>query len=228
MTEDDFAAALLNPDLPAPPRFAIHRNIVTSGLTQALELGFPVTRQVVGQPFFAAMARAFIHHYPPSDPRIALYGADLAHFLTGFEPAQSLPYLPDLASLEQAIRESYHSDNAPAAALPTNPDAWLTARLTLAPSLRLIRSAWPIHAIWAHHTQSGPTPRMQPENVVVLRRDFDPEPHLLPAADADFVSSILAGHPVAQALQAAGTDFDPTETLTLLLKARAITRFLAP
>ena len=67
MTEAEFAAALLDPQRPVPAglirpdgtpadrRFAIYRNNVAVGLTEALRAGFPVVEKLVGAAFFAAM-----------------------------------------------------------------------------------------------------------------------------------------------------------------------------
>ena len=71
-TQDAFAAALLDPALPVPAgvtsargkadakRFAVYRNNVAVGLTRALASRFPVVERLVGEEFFAGMARAYI------------------------------------------------------------------------------------------------------------------------------------------------------------------------
>ena len=73
-----------------------------------------------------------------------LYGDAFADFLARFPPVANLGYLPDVARLEQALRESYHpADSDPIATgmLATMPKATLLlSRLRFAPALRLIRS----------------------------------------------------------------------------------------
>lgn len=239
MTEAAFAAALLDPGRPtpdwvirpngqpAPKRFAVYRNNVAVGLTEALQTAFPVVRKLVGEAFFAAMAGAFLRDHPPQSRIMMLYGDAFADFLTVFPPVAHLAYLPDVARLEQALRESYHAADAPAIApgvLAAMPEATLLlARLTLAPALRLIRSPWPIHAIWRANAQGGPAPQTGAEDVVILRPDFDPSPHLLPAGCGPFIAALLAQATVAEALSAAGPQLDLSAVLTLLLNGRAIT-----
>ena len=41
-------------------RFAVYRNNVAAGLIRALEARFPVTRRLVGDDFFRAMAGGFV------------------------------------------------------------------------------------------------------------------------------------------------------------------------
>ncbi len=67
-----FAAALLDAKRPIPQgitapnaavptrRFAVHRNNVVAGLVKALQTRFPAVEKIVGEEFFAAMARAFV------------------------------------------------------------------------------------------------------------------------------------------------------------------------
>ena len=237
MTEAAFAAALLDPGRPtpdwvvrpdgqpAPKRFAVYRNNVAVSLTEALQTAFPVVRKLVGEAFFAAMAGAFLRDHPPQSRIMMLYGDALADFLTVFPPVAHLAYLPDVARLEQALRESYHAADAPAIApdvLAAMPEATLhLARLTLAPALRLIRSPWPIHAIWRANAQGGPAPRPGAEDVVILRPDFDPSPHLLPTGGGTFVAALLAGATLTEALSSS-PDLDLPAILTLLLDGGAI------
>ena len=239
MTEAAFAAALLDPDRPtpdwvvrpdgqpAPKRFAVYRNNVAVGLTEALQTAFPVVRKLVGEAFFAAMAGAFLRDHPPQSRIMMLYGDAFADFLTVFPSVAHLAYLPDVARLEQALRESYHAADAPAIApdlMAAMPEATLlTSRLTLAPALRLIRSPWPIHAIWRANAQGGPAPQPGAEDVVILRPDFDPSPHLLPTDGGPFIAALLAQATVAEALSAAGPKLDLSAVLTQLLNGRAIT-----
>ena len=84
--------------------------------------------------------------------RGALYGAGFADFLSAFDPARHLPYLPDVARLEWAINESYHAVDAKIldpqliAAVPIARYADLM--FILHPSCRLVASPYPIEGIW--------------------------------------------------------------------------------
>lgn len=238
MTQSAFAAALLNPDAPVPEgvigpdgradakRFAVYRNNVAASLTRALEASFPVVRKLVGDEFFAAMAVVFLRAHPPRQRQLMLYGEEFAGFLETFPPVAQLGYLPDVARLEQALRESYHSADSeplPPEAIASLPEAALLhSRLHLAPSLRLVRSRWPIHAIWQANTKGGPAPVMRAEDVVILRPEFDPAPHLLPPGGTAFLSSLQVGRPLIAALAEADEAFDLTATLGLLIRGRAI------
>ena len=212
---------------PALQRFDVYRNTVAVGLVRALEDGFPVVRKLLGEPFFAAMALVHVREHPPRSPVLMLYGVDFPDFLEGFSPVAHLGYLADVARLELLLRESHHAADAeplPADVLGAlTPDALLRARIVLAPSVRLMRSAWPVQSIWAATARGGPSPMMQPEDVAVLRAVFDPHPHLLGPGAAVVMAALLDGRPLGDALDAA-PEVDAQAFLGLLLRERAITR----
>lgn len=241
MTQSAFAAALLAPDLPVPPglvdpfgrpskaRFDVYRNNVTASLLRVLQAAFPVTQRLVGAEFFAAMAVEFLRAHPPRTRMMMLYGADFPAFLAAFPPVAHLGYLPDVARIEQALRESYHAaDAAPLAAdrlaaLP--PEDFVSARLSLAPSLRLIRSDWPALSIWWANQgdPARPLGASGPESLVILRQDYDPSPLTLTPGMAGILAALADGQTVGSALEAAQAETDLTALLTLLLRHGAVT-----
>jgi hypothetical protein len=237
MSQSGFVAALLDPGLPAPAglvdpagrpagrRFDVYRNNVAGGLTRALEAGFPAVRKLVGEAFFAAMAGVFLRAHPPQSRILMLYGAGFPAFLAGFPPVAHLAYLPDVARLEQAIRESYHAaDHQPADLSGLTPEALLACRLHLAPSVRLLRSDWPVQAIWAANMKGGPPPQPGPQDVLVLRAGFDPVPHLLAPGGGALVAALMAGQALGAAIEAAGPGCDAGAVLGLILAQGAVTR----
>ncbi|MGB7271180.1 MAG: DNA-binding domain-containing protein [Albidovulum sp.] len=242
MSQSAFRQAILDPALPEPDgltdpqgrpagrRFNVYRNNVTVSLTEALRQAFPVVLKLVGEDFFTAMAQIHLRAHPPKTPLMMYYGADMPAFLQGFAPVAHLGYLPDIARLELALRQSYHA--ADSTALPAEtlsalaPDTLLTSRLVLAPALQLIRSDWPVHSIWMANAHGTPPPKaMQAEDVLVTRPGFDPEPLLLPTGAATFIAALQAGQRFDAAFDAAG-NFDLTATLGILISGGAITEIL--
>lgn len=239
MTEAAFRTALFDPAAAVPPgltgpggrpagvRFDVYRNNVVVGLTIALEEGFPTVRALVGEAFFAAMAGVFLRAHPPASRLMMLYGAALPDWLADFPPVAALPYLPDVARLDLALRQSYHAaDAAPADLSSVPPERLMTARLRLAPAVRLLRSAWPVLTIRAAHHGGPPPAAMVAEDVVILRPDLDPVARLLPPGGADFVAALMQDAPVAQAMQVAGAEHDIAATLTILIGGGAIVEVL--
>jgi hypothetical protein len=215
---------------PAGNRFSVYRNNVALSLTEALEVGFPAVRALLGQDAFRDIAGIFLRRHPPRTPMLMFYGAEFADFLAGFVPLQHLEYLPDLARLEQALRAAYHAADAdpidPAELQALPPDTLAATRLRLAPSLCLLRSSWPVHGLWRQAVEGQPAPEMHPQDTLILRPGYDPEAMVLPAGAAAFIAALHAGQPLAEAAEAGQTEaaqFDLSGALGLLLSGHAIT-----
>lgn len=242
----DFAAALLNPDLPCPAgltawngsdparRFAVYRNNVVSSLVTALVDTFPVVQALVGEEFFRAMAGVFVRESPPPSPILAHYGERFPEFVAGFAPAQSVPYLADVARLEMARVRAYHAADAD----PIAPEALAQAmsqpeqvpqlRGHLHPSLAVLRSAHAIVSLWAAHQGEQDVAAVdpfEPEDALVLRSALDVQLVLLPPGAATFIHALADGLPLGAAAQRSMDEyaaFDVTPTLALLLQLGAL------
>jgi hypothetical protein len=96
----------------------VHRNNVRVNLANALRSAYPVVERLVGSEFFAYAAQCFIETHPSRSANLEDYGAGFGEFLRDFAPAESLPYLADVAALEAAIeRVARAADDAASARL---------------------------------------------------------------------------------------------------------------
>ena len=244
--QSQFTAALLDParavpvgltdpdGRPAGKRFDVYRNNVTVSLVKALETAFPAIAGILGPENFPRVAGVFVRQHPPVSPLMMHYGAEMPGFLEGFAPLAAYPWLGDLARLELALRESYHAADAPPVSAETlqslPPDRLMSARLALAPSLRLMRSRWPILGLWRQQIQpDAPAPGQAGEAVLITRAEFDPRPQLLPPGGATFLLAAQAGQPFGAALdqaESAVAGFDLAATLGLLIAGGAITKII--
>lgn len=240
-----FAAALLDASLPvpqglvgpdgesSPKRYAVYRNNVVAGLTEALKDAFPAVHRIVGTEFFQAMARAYVVTEPPLRPILLDYGAGFPDFIRQFEPATSLPYLADVASIERAWTEAYHSPEAmpldPAAFMAVEPDQLPGIRLLLHPSVRLVRSQYPALTIWQMNVGDGvPAPvdfAAGGEDVLVVRPVADVELRSVPGGSLEFIRALADGTTVLAALKAAisaDPGFELSTNLSGLMQAGAL------
>lgn len=223
----DFAAALVDPARPAPAavqrqvklpqsrRFDVYRNNMVVSLIEALEATYPVVQRLVGRDFFRAAAKTYIRRAPPRSPVLLLYGEGFGDFLDGFEPAAGVPYLGDTARLEWARIYAYHAADAAAlgvGSLAEIPEAALAAtRFTLHPSLRLLRSRFPVASLWAVSSGADPAAEVdmaRGEAVAVLRPALTVETRVLPAGGYTFMSSLAGGRCLGEAAEAAATAVD--------------------
>lgn len=213
---------------PAGRRFNVYRNNVAASLTDALHTAFPSVSSLIGKVNMDGLAGLYLRAHPPETPMMMQYGAQFPDFIATLSQLSHLPYLPDMARLDLAMRHAYHAADATAiaadelAALP--PDDLLRARVTLAPSLRVIRSQWPIHAIWqVTRTPDAPKPEPVAQDILITRPDFDPTIDLLPIGGADFLAALAQGAPLGTAIDAAPDAFDPGPVIAMLLHGQALT-----
>jgi hypothetical protein len=230
-----FAAAILDPStaVPAgirqPARFAIYRNNVFAGLRKTLQARFPVTGRLLGTDCFDGCALSFISAQPPSSPVIHDYGAAFPAFLGALPELAGLAYLSDVARLEWARHLALHATDAPVLApralADIAPERVGDLVFRTHPSAHLLRSAYPIHAIWQTNTFDADTIAI-PDNAegqTVLVSRLDDAVTLLPLAPpaASFTAALFAGASLgAAALDHAG---DLAPTLAALLQAQVFT-----
>ena len=93
--------------LTAQPGFAVYRNTVMKGCIDALVANYPAVVRLVGDDWFRAAAAVFVRAHPPRHPMLVDYGRDFPSFLSAFEPAAELTYLPDVARLDRFWTEAH-------------------------------------------------------------------------------------------------------------------------
>lgn len=159
----------------------VYRNNYRGNLHDALAGAYPVVRQLVGDDFFRLLALRFIAQYPSRSANLHHYGTEMADFLTHFEPARELVYLPDVAALEWACHTAYFAPDqagfnlARLAQFPTEQHPYLILRVH--PATHIVRSRYPINAIWQAHQ---------------------------PGADDDFHIDLDSGHSIAMVYRQEG------------------------
>jgi Putative DNA-binding domain len=239
----EFAAALRDPAVPPPPdvvgpdggpaprRFAVYRNNVLGALGNAVAGSFPAVERIVGKDFFRVMVRTYVLENPPTSPVLMDYGVTFADFIAGFEPAASLRYLPGVARIERAWRESYHAADAeplvPSAFSEVPEEELPDMVLGLHPSLRLVPSRFPAVAIWRMNASDLPITPVDfsvGEDALIVRPDAEVEVRVVPPGGVAFVTALLAGKTLgtaAEAGQSADARFDLAGNLAGLIGAGA-------
>lgn len=236
--QSQFAQALLDPGQPVPEgvtdpvgrpagkRFDVYRNNVVVSLLDAMETAFPVIQKLIGAENFRNLAGLYVRAYPPASPLLMFYGEDFPAFLQGFTPLSHVPYLADVARLELMRRSAYHAaDTTPVAAdalAQVAPDKLMDLRLTLAPSLRILTSAYPVVAIWNYNMlPDAPKPPATSQTALITRPELDLEMQEISLDMAAFLGSLQAGNTLGEALANATTNdtaFDLTAGIVLMLQ----------
>src|SRR2546428_12257098 len=88
----------------------VSRNPLARVRTPGLRRWYPAVHRLVAAEFFDGAARIFIEAPPPKSACLDVYGEKFADFLSDFEPAASLAYLPEVVRLrwwvKRALRRS--------------------------------------------------------------------------------------------------------------------------
>jgi Putative DNA-binding domain len=245
-----FAGALRSADQPIPSgiiahnaavparRFAVYRNNVIMGLRKALQSRFPAVEKIVGEEFFAAMARVFVAEQPPRSPLLATYGDSFPVFIAAFEPAREIPYLADIARLEAARTRAYHAEDA--TPIDTSRFAALDSRtvgairIDIHPSVEIVRSPFPIVTIWAMNSgeqELSPITDWRGEDALIARPNLDVQVRKLPPGGAAFLLALAAGQPLGEAAEvgvADDPDFDLTNNLAGLIGSGLVRNVVLP
>ncbi|PIB25161.1 hypothetical protein BFP76_07120 [Amylibacter kogurei] len=244
VSQPKFSEAVLNPELPTPSglidpngrpagkRFDVYRNNVVTSLIDAMQTAFPVVHKLVGTDFFNAMAGFYVRKFPPQNPMLMFYGTGFPAFLTTFEPVAHLAYLPDVARLELARRQSYHAADAqgfdPQTLVDLPEDALLQSRFDLVPAAQIIPSDHPIQSIWHHNMIDNAHPvKSRGEIVLIFRPEFDVDATLISHSIAHFLEHLQRGETLESAYDAAqqiDNEFDLSNAITLMLSTSIINK----
>lgn len=233
--QEVFSAALLSPDAEvpqnivdpqgriAPKRFAVYRNNVTVSLIEALRASFPAVEALVGEAFFAGMARPFLRAHPPQSPLLMEYGRTFAAHVANFAPARGLPFLADVARLDRAVLDAFHAaDAVPVGAAQMaeiDPQQLAGIAIVPHPALHLVPSAFPLVDIWRAGragSLDGLAPGQGPQWALVVRPDVTVNVLALKPSVGRFVRHLAAGDALGGAVDQA-LDEDPTFDLAAAL-----------
>ncbi len=244
MRQSEFAAALVDPERDVPAgvvgpdgepstrRFNVYRNNIVTSLTRTLRDAYPATTLLVGEEFFAAMARTYIAAEAPRSPMLFDYGEGFPQFIRRFEPVAALAYLADVARIERAWVEAYHAPErcpiSPSVVARVCPDHLSSLRVVLHPSLRVVRSPFPAFTIWRMNVDKGAPQGVgrdaANEDVLIIRPHAEVEAHLLAPGSAAFIEELSNGLTMLEATRAAICDdigFDLALALSQLMRTGA-------
>lgn len=193
---------------------------------RALAARYPTVQAMLGDETFAPMARAFWRRSPPARGDLAQWGDDLPAFLADAAQLAELPYLADVARLDDAVAQATGAADAEPDLSTlmrlgdTDPD-----RLVLrpAPGLALLDSVHPVVTVWRAHHDPEQTALADPfadarvalarrhaETALVWRQGWVVRVMAVDVPTAEFLRrALLQAHPLAAALDVPGFDFAP-------------------
>ncbi len=211
----DFAQNFASGRIPLPDRLKVYRNNIVGSLTDVMIASFPTIDKLVGREFMEGMARSFILENPPNTGCLNTFGQGFAEFIETFEPAKSLPYLPDIARLEIALNNAYHAKDdqalTPKELAAISPENLSDLNLQLRASADLIISQFPIdqiHEYCKSDTHNAPAPNLNegPVHLMIYRPVLDSKVIILDEASFSFLQNLQDNKALGGALESVMAD----------------------
>ena len=224
-TQARFAGALLGPG--GAPGMDVYRGNVFGNWAQALESAYPIVRKIVGEEFFAGLAREYARQFSSASGDLNEYGSQLAEFIATFPHTQDVPYLPDVAQMEWLAHLAYYAKDPTPFMLHALDES---SRLRLTPPCALLASDWPLARIWTVHQDDCEGAidvdlRCGPDRVLVHRPGWRAQVRSLAPGDYRFLDCARQGKVLGDALETAvaeDTHFDASLALARWVDARVI------
>jgi len=193
--------------LDAGARLAIYHNAYHLRLMEVLEAEYPALRLALGEVLFGRFALFFLQRRPPASHTLYALSAGFPDFLDATVPAQDRAagwpqFMIELARLERTFHEVYRGPGLEGLSRTA-------AQLRPAPSLRLMRCAYPVHDfLLATRTAASPAapawPAPHATRLALCRQDYQVRIHALGEDEYDCLEACLATWP----LDAAGPWLD--------------------
>ncbi len=158
-------------------RLWLYSNSYYARLVEALENDYPVLRVLLGEETFVSLCHEYTRAYPSTYFTLRFFGQYLSQFFRSHSDFKSKRYTIELAEFEWSFIEAFDAaDKKPIAendiaSIP--PDAWLALKVTLHPSIRLVKHTQNVVAIWRAVKDKKPLPKVAelaaPDHYLVWR-----------------------------------------------------------
>lgn len=209
----------------APPtgdverRWAIYSSGYVARLVEALEKDYPAVRRILGEGPFGSLVARYVRCFPPRSFDIGRAGDRLAVFLAEDPLAADLPFLPDLARFEWSMAEAFvAADSVPLAwsdVAALGPQAVADTRFRRRPGTTLVRSSWPLSALWAAKDLADEDVDVPldpaPSTLLVYRDGLEVRRRLVGEADAGFLEAAATGLRLSDLLSEASGEAEVAE-----------------
>jgi hypothetical protein len=205
-------AQIVADDIAPDRRLAIYRNNAVEGFLKTLQATFPTIVRLSGEGWFRQVGRHYMHCYPSRSGNIHYVGERFAAFLDAQLAGGDYAYFADVARLEWAYQEVLVAADHPtfewSALARVPPAAYGALTFSTHPAMRLVRSRFPVLAIWrANQPDADSDERIALDrgssNVLLIRRDDHVELRELPPAEFALLAALMRGESLEQAAQCA-------------------------
>lgn len=209
-------------------RWHVYAHGYMARIVEVVGLEYAAIHRILGEEAFEALLARYLGVFPPRSFDLGRVGNRLAGFLEFDRLTVELPFLPDLAQLERKIAECFvAADDTPAtweSLRRRSPEELLRLRFGLLPGVAVLRSAWPLHELWACRFEEDDDAvsialEGRPASVLVFRRDGQVRLEVVTEAEAVLVEAASCGDATLSDLQELTGAGDAPAGLACLVEA---------
>jgi hypothetical protein len=198
----------------AADRIGVYRNNSRQAFRSALALTYPVLRRRVGDDYWRQLAHHYRSAYPSRSGDLHRVGAAFPAWLESRLAGTAYAWLADLARLEWACEEAAAAASLPPLPLATlatvPPEALDDTALVLQPSLRLVRSTFPVWSVWKENQGELPATPVDtaagPEHCACACTGERVAVYRVALTEYALLASLRQGAVLGDAMEAAGSD----------------------
>jgi hypothetical protein len=195
-------------------RIAVYTEGYPARVTEALRETYPALANILGDGSLAGLSDRYRGVLRDEPTNLNDVGADLPRFLRQDRLSEQLAFLPELAELEWAVTRSFHAAACdrfdPIDCKSWSIEDWQRAQIRFQPGLALLRSRWPLRALYATRNQDRDEIDVDLEQggecVLVFRRGFEVAVEATPPREADAIEAFRAGATLAEVSEGLARD----------------------
>jgi hypothetical protein len=132
----------------------VYRGNLVFGLIGAMKETYIFTRVLLGENNFNFFCRDFLYQNPSHDSDLILYGKGFGEFLATRMEIAHLAFIPEMARLEWALERVFYAKPEPSLT-GEMPENRMESKPRFKNSVRLVQSAYKVHAAWLNFTEKG-------------------------------------------------------------------------
>ena len=220
------------PALTGEQQLSIYQSSIMNTLTDALQMIYPVCRQLTGEDFFRTLCRHYIHATPSRSADIANYGEQLSEFIQQYPAAQSIPYLSEMAAFEWLYHRAFYAHDGAAFDFSIfqqyTEQQLMYGKFYLPCSLQTLNCYYPVDSIWEMHkinTIENLTISRSNFYIIILRHQYDVIFERIAPSEYQFIHSLAHHSSFLAACDALNEDTDVNSLLYKALQHGWINRF---
>jgi hypothetical protein len=191
-------------------RLQVYNGGYFTRLKEVLEIDYKVLLRAMGDHAFFHLALDYVDRHPSRHPNLNLFGKQLPDFIATRRGLANRAFLRDLACLECTMVDAFSAPEFtpldPSSLAHLTQEQWNDAVLQVNPSVRLLRSSYPVNTYLQAILDDGEPefPGRETKHLVVYRKDDRVWRLNLPGPMYRILQALMDGEPFGQALARGG------------------------